>query len=169
MVILPEDGTETTIPSGCTFENSSTIHTVNLLDLSFHLMPIWRLIIENWFLNKSRTHIVKTQGLVCWIACENCLVRFPFSEQIMFLFYGLRTLHTHSVKSDRMGYIENRGCKNPTVLICFLAPNRPLAYGTIGSAFVNIHSWCSPRHVQCYTFHMCRCWYGVVLESFFVT
>ena len=37
MVILPEAGTETTIPSDRTFENFSTIHTVNRLDpqLSF--------------------------------------------------------------------------------------------------------------------------------------
>ena len=53
MVILPEAGTETTIPSDRTFENSSTIHTVNQLDLSFHLMPVSRSDITKWFANES--------------------------------------------------------------------------------------------------------------------
>ena len=42
MVILPEAGTETTIPSDRTFENLSTIHTVDRLDVTFLLMPVSR-------------------------------------------------------------------------------------------------------------------------------
>ena len=58
MVILPEAGTETTIPSDRTFENLSTIHTFNRLDLSFLLMPVCRTDIRKWVLNESRTRSV---------------------------------------------------------------------------------------------------------------
>ena len=54
MVILPEAGTETTIPSDRTFENLSTIHTVNRLDVSFLLIWVCRTDIEKWVVNESR-------------------------------------------------------------------------------------------------------------------
>ena len=55
MVILPEAGTETTIPSDRTFTNLSMIHTVDRLDLSFLLMPVCRTDIKKWVVNESRT------------------------------------------------------------------------------------------------------------------
>ena len=54
MVILPEAGTETTIPSDRTFENLSTIHTVNRLDVTFLLMPVFRTDIKKWVVHESR-------------------------------------------------------------------------------------------------------------------
>ena len=58
MVMLPEAETETNISSDRIFGNSSTIHTVNRLDLSFRLMPVCRSDIETWFVNESRTRSV---------------------------------------------------------------------------------------------------------------
>ena len=54
MVILPEAGTETTIPSDRTFENLGTIHTITWLDVSFLLIRVCRTDIEKWVVNESR-------------------------------------------------------------------------------------------------------------------
>ena len=52
MVILPEAGAGTTIPSDRTFKKLSTIHTVNRLDVSFLLMPICQTDIKKWVMNE---------------------------------------------------------------------------------------------------------------------
>ena len=54
MLILPEAGTENTIPYDRTFENLSTIYTVNRLYLSFLLMPVCQMDIKKWVVNESQ-------------------------------------------------------------------------------------------------------------------
>ena len=81
MVILPETGTETTIPSDRTFEKSSTMHTGNWCDLSFHLVPVSQSDIEKCSVNEpQRRSVVST---ACWIA-------YPF---------GVPNLGTYSYQS----------------------------------------------------------------------
>ena len=46
MVILPEAGTETTIPSDPTFDKSSMMYTLTWRDLRFHLVLVNRLEIK---------------------------------------------------------------------------------------------------------------------------
>ena len=58
MVLLPEAGTETTIPYERTFENAGMICTVNRLDLSFLLVPVCRTAIKKWVVNESRIMFV---------------------------------------------------------------------------------------------------------------
>ena len=109
MVILPENGTETTIPSHRTFVNFRTIHTVNLLDFGFLLTPVYRTDIDKSVMNKSqsmsvvlpRYHLVKALGLVCWIDCTNCLVGFTMSEPIFFSHW------VHAIQAHPVRHFEN--------------------------------------------------------------
>ena len=61
MVVLPEAGTETTIPSNCTFNKLIPTHTIHWLDLSFRLVPVSRSDIKTRFANElQRRSVVST-------------------------------------------------------------------------------------------------------------
>ena len=64
MVVLPEAGTETTIPSDCIFDKSSTMHTVDWCDLSFHFVQVSQLETKKHFASESpRIFVVSSTQL----------------------------------------------------------------------------------------------------------
>ena len=58
MIVLPETGTETTIPADYTVDKMSAIYSVHWRDLSFNLVPVSRLEIKKRFANESRRRSV---------------------------------------------------------------------------------------------------------------